>query len=372
LVRRLELVASTDFTVLVSGETGAGKDLVARAIHSLSPRSAAPFVAVDTGSISPALIENELFGHEKGSFTGANGQHSGKFESAAKGTLFLDEITNLPLSVQPKLLRMLQEKETCTVGGTHPHKVDLRVIAATNEPLLPLVKIGKFRRDLYYRLNEFSIKVPALRERPEDILYLANRFIEMTNLELNKRVVGLSDGALGRLLCYPWPGNVRELRNVIRSAVLLAETAIEEQHLAILDQPAAVAACPEPHGDFDPGTPLKETVQRVVMQVERDILNRVLKETQGNKAQAARLLCIDYKTIHKKVREYGLACPGDGRNIEARKNFRRRDENERAARRGQRLAATARTRQRLEFRARRQAAPDEAGSGPARGDEQPA
>ena len=324
LARQPELVASTDFTVLISGETGAGKDLVARAIHSLSPRSEGPFVAVDTGSISPTLIESELFGHEKGSFTGADGQHAGKFETAAGGTLFLDEIANLPISVQPKLLRILQEKEVCAVGGTRARKVDFRVIAATNEPLLPLVQSGKFRLDLYHRLNEFSIKVPALRERPEDILCLANRFIDMTNFELNKQVPGLSDEARERLLRYPWPGNVRELRNVIRSAVLLAETTIEVEHLAILDEPvaAASAACPEPHWDFDPGTPLKDTVQRVVMQVERDILNRVLKETQGNKAQAARLLRIDYKTIHKKVREYGLACADDGRDIEVRKVFR--------------------------------------------------
>jgi len=322
LAKQAELVASTDFTVLVSGETGAGKDLVAKAIHSLSPRSGGPFVAVDTGSISPTLIESELFGHEKGSFTGADGPHAGKFETAARGTLFLDEIANLPLSVQPKLLRILQEKEICAVGGTQPRKVDLRVIAATNEPLLPLVQIGKFRRDLYYRLNEFPINVPALRERPEDILYLANRFIEMTNLELNKQVTGLSQEALQRLLSYSWPGNVRELRNVIRGAVLLAETAIEAQHLAIFEEPAAAAACPEPPWDFDPGTPLKESVQRVVVQVERDILSRVLKKTQGNKAQAARLLRIDYKTIHKKVREYGLGCADDGRDIEVRKVFR--------------------------------------------------
>lgn len=322
LARQAELVASTDFTVLVSGETGAGKDLVAKAIHSLSPRSGGPFVAVDTGSISPTLIESELFGHEKGSFTGADGQHSGKFETAAKGTLFLDEIANLPLAVQPKLLRILQEKEVCAVGGTQPRKVDLRVIAATNEPLLPLVQAGKFRRDLYHRLNEFSIKVPALRERPEDIPSLANRFIDVTNLELNKWVTGLSEKALGRLLRYPWPGNVRELRNVIRSAVLLAETVIEEQHLTALDEPAAAEACPEPHWEFDAALPLKESVQRVVMQVERDILNRVLKETQGNKAQAARLLRIDYKTIHKKVREYGIPCADDGRDIEVRKVFR--------------------------------------------------
>jgi two-component system nitrogen regulation response regulator GlnG len=322
LAQQAELVASTDFTVLVSGETGAGKDLVARAIHSLSPRSGGPFVAVDTGSISPTLIESELFGHEKGSFTGADEERSGKFETAAKGTLFLDEISNLPLSVQPKLLRMLQEKEVCAVGGNQPRKVDLRVIAATNEPLLPLVESGKFRRDLYHRLNEFSIKVPALRVRPEDIVYLANRFIEMTNLELNKRITGFSDGALGCLLCHPWPGNVRELRNVVRSAVLLAETVIEVEHLAILDEPAAAAACPEPHWDFEPGEPLKETVQRVVTQVERDVLNRVLKETHGNKAQAARLLRIDYKTIHKKVREYGIGGYEDGRDIEIRKVFR--------------------------------------------------
>ena len=292
--------------MLVSGETGVGKDLVAMAIHSLSPRSDGPFVAVDTGSISPTLVESELFGHEKGSFTGADGQHKGKVEAAAKGTLFLDEVANLPLSVQPKLLRMLQEKEICAVGGTHPRKVDLRVIAAANEPLLGLVQSGKFRRDLYYRLNEFCIKVPPLRERPEDILYLANRFIETTNLELKKRVIGLSPEAFRRLLCYPWPGNVRELRNVIRSAVLLADTVIEVQHLAVLDEPGAAPDCAKPHWDFHPGMPLKETVQRVVMQVERDILHRVLQETRGNKARAARLLQIDYKTFHKKVREYGV------------------------------------------------------------------
>jgi two-component system nitrogen regulation response regulator GlnG len=322
LARQTELVASTDFTVLISGETGAGKDLVANAIHSLSPRSGGPFVAVDTGSISPTLIESELFGHEKGSFTGADGQRPGKFETAARGTLFLDEIANLPLSVQPKLLRILQEKEVCAVGGTRPRKVDLRVIAATNEPLLPLVQAGKFRRDLYHRLNEFSIKVPPLRERPEDILHLADRFIEMTNLELNKRVTGLSQQALDRLLCHTWPGNVRELRNVVRTGVLLAATVIESCHLAILDESAAFAPCPEPRWKFDAGMPLKESVQRVVMQVERDILNRVLKETQGNKAQAARLLRIDYKTIHKKVREYGIPCADDGRDIEVRRIFR--------------------------------------------------
>jgi two-component system nitrogen regulation response regulator GlnG len=399
LASQAELVATTDFTVLVSGETGAGKDLVAMAIHSLSPRSSGPFVAVDTGSISPTLIESELFGHEKGSFTGANGQHEGKLETAAKGTLFLDEIANLPLAIQPKLLRILQEKEICAVGGNHPHKVDLRVIAATNEPLLQLVQSGKFRRDLYYRLNEFSIKVPPLRERPEDILYLANRFIEMTNLELKKRVVGLSQGALGRLLRYPWPGNVRELRNVVRSAVLLAETAIEVHHLAVLDEPAAAAACPEPCWDFEPGMPLKETVQRVVVQVERDILKRVLLETQGNKAQAARILRIDYKTMHKKVREYGVPVPMTGatskggessdpqpgesagqdgtRGDEARgalpaSRRRRRGENQYAARRGRRLAATARKRQCLELPHSREAAPGEAGSGPDRRDHPPA
>ena len=206
---------------------------------------------------------------------------------------------------------MLQEKEICAVGGTQPRKVDLRIIAATNEPLLPLVQSGKFRRDLYHRLNEFSIKVPALRERPEDILCLANRFIDMTSLELNKCVTGISHEALARLLRYPWPGNVRELRNVIRSAVLLAETTVEEEHLAILEEPAAPVACPEPHWTST-RAPLKETVQRVIMQVEREILNRVLKETQGNKAQAARLLRIDYKTIHKKVREYGMPAPTMG------------------------------------------------------------
>ncbi len=307
VVRRVELVAPTDFTVLISGETGSGKELVAKAIHRLSGRKAAAFVPVDCGSIPPTLIESELFGHDKGSFTGAYRTRPGRFEAACGGTLFLDEISNMPLSVQPKLLRALQEKRICHVGGITSKKVDIRVVVASNQELVSLVGSGQFRRDLYHRLNEFNITVPPLRKRPEDIIHLARRFIAMTNEELGKAVAGLSETALELLVSHRWPGNVRELRNVIRRAVLMADTYIQPDHLSLPDQSHAVESLQlDPAKELAKSTPLKEIVRRVVMQVEREVLTHILRRTNGNKAKAARILQIDYKTIHKKVKEYGI------------------------------------------------------------------
>ena len=301
-------VAPTDFTVLITGETGSGKEVVARAIHRLSRRCRGPFVPVDCGSIPQSLVEGELFGHEKGSFTGADRCRPGKFEVASGGTLFLDEISNLPLHVQPKLLRALQDRQIWRIGGTRSLAADIRIVAATNQDLASLVQAGTFRQDLYHRLNEFSIIVPPLRDRRGDIMALANQFLELTNRELKKNVLGFSEATVQLLLGYPWPGNVRELRNIVRRAVLLADTEIEPGHLAISDaspdgadpQPAA------PNESFDGSVPFKEMVRRAVVTVERQILIRVLAKTSGNKAEAARLLRIDYKTIHKKVRDYGL------------------------------------------------------------------
>ena len=238
---QVALVAPTDFSVLIDGETGSGKELVARALHGGSARRNRPLVPVDCGSIPPTLIESELFGHEKGAFTGADRTKLGKFEVADGSTLFLDEISNLPLDVQPKLLRALQEKQIWRVGGMQPIAINTRVLAACNQELLSLVRAKKFRDDLYHRLNEFSIRIPALRERIEDIEHLALRFVALTNQELRKQVT-LSRAALEMLLAYSWPGNVRELRNCIRRAVLQARTEIWPEHLALSHGHSATSA----------------------------------------------------------------------------------------------------------------------------------
>jgi len=305
----VERVAPTDFTVLILGETGSGKEVAARMIHRLSGRSGGPFVAVDCGSIPATLIESELFGHERGAFTGADRVRPGKFELATGGMLFLDEISNLPLDFQPRLLRALQERRIWRIGAAKSIPVDIRVIAASNQDLQNQVRAGAFRRDLYHRLNEFGVTVPALRERRDDILTLANLFLELTNRELRKNVGGFSPDVSARLMAHRWPGNVRELRNVVRRAVLLAETNIEPCHLGMPTEPGtaeASAAETSIAGDLESGLSLRAMVQTAVEQLERRILSQVLLRTGGNKAEAARLLHIDYKTIHRKTREYGI------------------------------------------------------------------
>jgi len=312
LISDVTRVAKTNFSVLILGETGSGKDLVAHAIHKLSPRCLAPFMAVDCGAIPETLLESELFGHEKGAYTGADKQKIGKFEMARGGTIFLDEISNMPLGSQAKLLRALQEKIIYRVGGTQPVSADVRVLAASNSDLHNLGESGSFRRDLYFRLNEFAIWVPPLRERREDILYLAKRFVDLTNPELQKNVKGFTQSAADDLLACNWPGNVRQLRSVIRRAVLLAEDVIGERHLGMectLNQkrtpnPDCAQEIPrKPQGDL----PLKEFLRGKMVVIEREILVQVLREAGGNKAKAARLLHVDYKTIHSKIRQYGIS-----------------------------------------------------------------
>ena len=303
---QVTLVAPTDFTVLIDGETGSGKELVANALHSRSARRDRPLVPVDCGSIPATLIESELFGYEKGAFTGAERTKLGKFEVAAGGTLFLDEIPNLPLDVQPKLLRALQEKQIWRVGGTQPIAINTRVLAACNQELLGLVHAKKFRSDLYHRLNEFCIEIPPLRERIEDIEHLALRFIALTNLELHKHIT-LSHAALETLLLYSWPGNVRELRNDIRRAVLQAQTEICPEHLSLSHAYSGYAPRLSDNGaEFDGSLSLKQIVHEATVNVERKVLVQVLRQTQGNKAKAARLLRVDYKTIHVKIKNYGI------------------------------------------------------------------
>ena len=309
---QVALVAPTDFTVLIHGETGCGKELVARALHGGSARRDRPLVPVDCGSIPATLIESELFGHEKGAFTGAERTKLGKFEVANDGTLFLDEISNLPLNVQPKLLRALQEKQIWRVGGMQPIAINTRVLAACNQELLGLVHARKFRSDLYHRLNEFSIGIPPLRERVEDIEHLAQRFVALTNRELNKNTT-LSRAALETLLSYPWPGNVRELRNDIRRAVLQARTEIWPEHLSFSHTRSGRVPQLSDNGvEFDGSLSLKQIVHEATVDVERRVLLQVLRQTQGNKAKAARLLRVDYKTIHGKIKNYGIIfAPGE-------------------------------------------------------------
>ena len=305
-------VAACDFTVLIVGETGSGKELVARAIHQSSRRATGPLVDVDCGAIPETLFESELFGHEKGAFTGADSTRAGKFEIAKGGTLFLDEISSMPLGSQAKLLRALQERRVFRVGGTQSIPIDCRVVAATNEDLRAAFAQGSFRKDLFFRLNEFTIRVSPLRERREDIRELAIWFLHVTNRELLKNVQGFSERAMERLVDFDWPGNVRELQSTVRRAVLLADTVIDLEHLDLHENADLLGAdCDDPWG-AEAEAPLKEQLRWATAAVERAALARALKRCNGNKAQAARLLQIDYKTLYNKLKEYGFGSNGSG------------------------------------------------------------
>ena len=310
IIHQVKQVATTDFTIILQGETGTGKELAAQAIHQLSRRRENPFVAVDCGAIPDTLIESELFGYEKGAFTGAHGTKEGYFEQANKGTLFLDEISNLPKHTQIKLLRALQERKVVHLGGKKVIPVDVRVIAATNVDLEGEVKRNQFRNDLFYRLNEFSIVLPPLRERKEDIPVLANRFLKEANQELGKKVREITGGAIETLIQYPWPGNVRELKNVMKRAVLLSSDQIEPQHLAPLIARSASGGSEidssEVHLGIKKGLSLNEITRKVTEQVEKDVIQRVLKTTEGKKTKAAQFLGIDYKTLYRKMKQYGM------------------------------------------------------------------
>ena len=305
IVAEVNRVAGSEFTVVITGETGSGKELVARAIQEQSPRSKAPFMPVDCGAIPETLLESELFGHEKGAFTGADVQKHGKFEIAQGGTLFLDEISNMPLGSQAKLLRVLQEKKIYRVGGTKSIRVDVRLLVATNQDPYGLVESGSFRKDLFYRLNEFCIVVPPLRDRKEDIPYLAKRFLDSANRELKKNVKGFSESALDVLFNYNWPGNVRQLRSTIRRATLLAEDKITQNDLD-LKRIQVHGFTPKVQDMPWQGLSLREIVKQGVDAIEREVLTQVLEHVEGNKAKAARVLQIDYKTIHMKLKRYGI------------------------------------------------------------------
>lgn len=301
IIKDILRVAHTDFSVIVESETGTGKELIAKNIHLASLRENNIFIPIDCGAIADSLIENELFGHEKGAYTGANNVQIGKFEAAEGGTLFLDEITNMSLAAQAKLLRALQERVIYRIGGNQPIPVNVRVIAASNENLLESVVKGKFRQDLYYRLNEYSINIPPLRTRPEDILFLAERFMQETRSELLKPPVVFSDAAKDRLLEHSWPGNVRELRAVIRRAALVVD-----QEVQIDDLGLSKFGLISTRNDFQlclEGASLKEITQINIDMVERIVIEKMLRETHNNKAETARRLDIDYKTLYYKLKK---------------------------------------------------------------------
>ena len=296
-------IADTPTTALITGESGTGKELVARAIHERSPRSAQAFVAVNVAALPDALVESELFGHERGAFTGAYARKLGKFELAHGGTIFLDEIGSLRLDLQAKLLRALQEREIERLGGVRPIPIDVRVVAATNVNLRQAVRERTFREDLYYRLNVVPIHVPALRERREDIPFLVEHFVAKTARECHRQVDGVSAGALEVLTRYDWPGNVRELENVIHRAVVLAGGPV----VMLRDVPLDVAL-PETGSRLteDTGLPLREACD----QFERQYVLRVLERVQWNVSRAARLLGVHRNTVLTKLSVWGVQRPG--------------------------------------------------------------
>ncbi len=292
----VESVAATDATVLVRGESGTGKELVARLIHTHSPRAFGPLVAVNCGALPEGLLESELFGHEKGSFTGAAGQRKGKLELADGGTLFLDEIGEIPAKVQVELLRALEDHKITRVGGTQEIKIDFRVICATNRNLEEAVREGTFREDLYYRINVFEIDIPPLRERPEDILLIAEHFLTKFSSAMGRRVTGLSPSARVLMLKYQWPGNVREHTNTIeRALVVCREEEIEPQHLPILTRSTSQ----------DGGDPDDLSMQAI----ERSHILRVLKLNEFNVTHTAKALEIDRVTLYNKMRKYKIERP---------------------------------------------------------------
>jgi DNA-binding NtrC family response regulator len=295
LMERARQVARTDADILMEAESGTGKELLARFVHRSSPRSQRPFVAVNCAGFPDTLLESELFGHMRGAFTGAMASKAGKFELAHTGTLLLDEIGEMPLTLQPKLLRVLQEREIDRLGDTRPFRVDVRVIATTNRPLAAMVAEGKFRADLFFRLNVIPLTLPPLRERSGDIPDLVNHFVRKYAQASRSNVVRFSPELLERLKTYEWPGNVRELENFVRRALVLAPGPIVG--LELLPE-AGFQTCDETLGGIAPGLTLRE--------LERTLLEKTLDATGGNRTRAAGMLGVSLRTVRNKIREFGL------------------------------------------------------------------
>jgi len=306
--QQLHRAAATETTVLLEGESGTGKELFARGLHALSPRADGPFVAINCAAIPETLLETELFGHEKGAFTGAVGRKPGRFELAHRGTLFLDEIGELPIGLQAKILRALEEKEFERVGGTQSLHVDVRVVAATNRNLRKRVAEQQFRQDLYFRLSVFPIQIPPLRERGSDVLVLARHFVERFRGDLKKPTLSLSSAAIDELQRYPWPGNVRELQNCIERAVILCEgDAIQPQHLnlSFRDAPEVLAPA-DPWERVDLSGALPDVVRRTTAEVERRVIARAMREMGNDRERVVAALHISHKALIQKIKAYGI------------------------------------------------------------------
>ena len=334
ILKQIRLVAPTNYSIIIYGETGSGKEAIANEIHKHSKRAKEPFVAIDCGALSKDLAASELFGHEKGSFTGALNQKLGSFEMANGGTIFLDEIANLSYEVQVSLLRVVQERKMRRVGGTKDIELDVRIVVASNEKLWNATQSGKFREDLYHRFNEFSIEIPPLRERKEDILYFANHFLQVTNTELEKSVKGFSKDVVHAFESYVWYGNLRELRNVVKRAVLLTDgdtvelkslpfeiTNYEKINELTTAHPAAKA---EEQKIATPAAPAQNNITPTVKKSNSDLslksasidaeyetILSALKQVNFNKSKAAKLMKIDRKTLYNKIKEYQLMNKAD-------------------------------------------------------------
>jgi len=305
LYEYVRLVAPTDMSVIIQGESGTGKEHVAKSIHRLSKRKEGPFVAIDCGSLSKDLAASELFGHKKGAFTGALQDKIGQFEAADGGTLFLDEIGNLGYDVQIKLLRALQERIVVPIGSTNPIKVDVRLIAATNEDLMVISQTGDFREDLYHRLNEFKIQVPALRERGEDLGVFIQHFVNKANEELGKNVRQLSKEVMDIFQKYDWPGNLRELNNVIKRLVLLSKE--ETADLKALPQEMITSMESVPAGSVAAAKVSAGSDLKLLQEThEKEMIEKVLQDVRYNKSKAAKLLNIDRKTLYYKIEKYHI------------------------------------------------------------------
>jgi DNA-binding NtrC family response regulator len=302
ILRQIEIIAPTNMTVVIQGASGTGKELIAGRIHLLSGRRDQPFVVVDCGALPETLMESEFFGYEKGAFTGADGRKAGRFEQANGGTLFLDEISNLSEAIQMKLLRVIQERKLRHLGGQREINIDVRILVASNVLLSEQVRLGRFRGDLYHRLNEFQIEAPRLAERLEDIPILVKYFLEEANSEFHKKVKGFSPEAMRCILNYAWPGNVRELKNVTRRAVLLGESdTIELNHLSMNPgfstyEASETLKSPEKWGSFE----------EVTRKFQRDVIMKALGEARGKKAKAAELLKLNKKTLYRKLKSLNI------------------------------------------------------------------
>jgi DNA-binding NtrC family response regulator len=302
MISKIQQVAPSDFTIILEGETGAGKSFIAGIIHSLSRRAKGPYVRVDMASVPETLVESELFGFKQGAFTGAVSSKKGRLEASQGGTLFIDELENMSVFVQAKFLSVLEERRICSIGSNEYIDIDMRVISATNKDVKKLLAEGALRKDLFYRMSEFVIEVPPLRERPEDIPFLAKKFLAEACADLQRTARFFAEETNSLLAQYPWPGNIRELRNVVRRAALMFEDVeILPKHIEFIIEDSSESAA-----EAQSLMPLREVTALAVRDVEKKAVQKALALTKGNKTRAASMLQVDFKTLQTKIREHNI------------------------------------------------------------------